>query len=164
MHGAWHAAWCWEYFLPYFAQQGYTAHALSLRGHGQSDGAARLRWYSVADSLADIMQVAQTLPAPPILIGHSLGGYMIQKYLERYDAPAAVLLASVPVTGILGFALRYARRHPWHFLKAQLYLNPWYLDLGLPPSCGNALFAQPRARSAGPPLGASPSGITLHGT
>jgi pimeloyl-ACP methyl ester carboxylesterase len=131
VHGAWHAAWCWELFLPYFAQHGYAVHALSLRGHGQSDGAAGLRWYSVSDYIADIVQVVQTLPAPPVLIGHSLGGYTVQKYLQRYDAPAAVLLASVPVAGILGFALRYARRHPWHFLKAQFCLNPWYL-IGTP--------------------------------
>jgi pimeloyl-ACP methyl ester carboxylesterase len=30
VHGAWHAAWCWENFLPYFAQQGYAAYAISL--------------------------------------------------------------------------------------------------------------------------------------
>ena len=39
VHGAWHGAWCWdEYFMPYFAQQGYTTFALSYRGHGNSDG------------------------------------------------------------------------------------------------------------------------------
>jgi len=32
VHGMWHAAWCWaENFLPYFAQNGYRASALSLR-------------------------------------------------------------------------------------------------------------------------------------
>jgi pimeloyl-ACP methyl ester carboxylesterase len=140
VHGAWHGAWCWELFLPYFAQHGYAAHAVSLRGHGQSDGAAKLCWFSVSDYIADIVQVVQTLPAPPVLIGHSLGGYTVQKYLERYDAPAAVLLASVPVSGILGFALRYARRHPWHFLKAQLRLNPWYL-IGTPDLMRETLFS-----------------------
>ncbi|MEI6778584.1 MAG: hypothetical protein WCK70_16925 [Chloroflexales bacterium] len=29
VHGAWHGAWCWELFLPYFAGLGYT-----LGGHG----------------------------------------------------------------------------------------------------------------------------------
>jgi pimeloyl-ACP methyl ester carboxylesterase len=140
VHGAWHGAWCWELFLPYFATYGYAAHAVSLRGHGQSDGATKLRWFSVSDYIADIVQVAQTLPAPPVLIGHSLGGYTVQKYLERYDAPAAILLASVPVSGILGFALRYARRHPWQFLKAQLRLNPWHL-IGTPDLMREALFS-----------------------
>ncbi len=32
MHGSYHAAWCWaEKFLPYFAEQGYDAWAVSLR-------------------------------------------------------------------------------------------------------------------------------------
>jgi len=32
VHGAWHGAWCWtEYFLPYFAQNGYHSYALSLK-------------------------------------------------------------------------------------------------------------------------------------
>lgn len=39
VHGAWHAAWCWaEYFLDYFAAHGYESSALSLRGHGGSEG------------------------------------------------------------------------------------------------------------------------------
>lgn len=43
IHGAWHAAWCWEgNFLDYFPSRGWETHAISLRGHGQSDGAATL--------------------------------------------------------------------------------------------------------------------------
>ena len=38
VHEAWHAAWCWENFLPYFANRGYAAYAVSLRGHGTSEG------------------------------------------------------------------------------------------------------------------------------
>ena len=37
VHGAAHAAWCWdEYFLDFFADRGYRAVALSLHGHGAS--------------------------------------------------------------------------------------------------------------------------------
>jgi pimeloyl-ACP methyl ester carboxylesterase len=37
VHGAWHAAWCWdERFLDFFADRGYRALAMSLRGHGKS--------------------------------------------------------------------------------------------------------------------------------
>ena len=37
VHGTWHAAWCWdEHFLDFFADKGYRAVALSLRGHGAS--------------------------------------------------------------------------------------------------------------------------------
>jgi hypothetical protein len=44
VHGSWHAAWCWdEHFLPYFADCGYEAHAVSLRGHGGSEGPKSLK-------------------------------------------------------------------------------------------------------------------------
>lgn len=39
VHGAWHDALCWdEFFLPYFAEQGYSAYAVSLQGHDIRDG------------------------------------------------------------------------------------------------------------------------------
>lgn len=45
VHGAWHGAWCWKvYFADYLAQQGFQVHAISLRGHGNSEGRRRLRW------------------------------------------------------------------------------------------------------------------------
>ena len=121
VHGAWHAAWCWDvHFLNYFAQQGYAAHALSLRGHGSSEGHDSLRWMRIADYVADVAQKVKQLPAPPVLIGHSMGGFIVQKYLEEHAAPAVVLLASVPPAGVLATTLRAARRHPLIFAKANL--------------------------------------------
>jgi pimeloyl-ACP methyl ester carboxylesterase len=141
VHGAWHAAWCWENFLPYFAQHGYAVHALSLRGHGASEGRDKLRWHSAARGyVADVAQVAQTLTKPPILVGHSMGGYVVQKYLEKHTAAAAVLMASIPVSGILGLGIRVAIRHPLAFLKAHLLLNPWYL-VGTPALARDAFFS-----------------------
>ncbi len=128
VHGAWHAAWCWENFLPYFADHGYGAYAVSLRGHGESEGRDRIRWHSAAhDYVADLAQVIETLPQPPILVGHSMGGYVVQKYLETHQASAGVLLASLPVSGLFGFAVRFGLRHPWPLLKSQLLLNTWHL-------------------------------------
>src|SRR6516165_7262546 len=37
VHGGWHGAWCWDdQFLGYFADAGYRAVSMSLRGHGAS--------------------------------------------------------------------------------------------------------------------------------
>ncbi len=58
VHGMWIGAWAWEeYFLPYFAENGYRAMALRLRGHSGSEGRAGLRWYSIADYVKDVEQV-----------------------------------------------------------------------------------------------------------
>ncbi|MGH3560439.1 MAG: alpha/beta hydrolase, partial [Mycobacterium sp.] len=118
VHGAWHAAWCWdEHFLGFFADQGYRALAVSFRGHGNSPTDKRLRACSVADYVDDVSSVAGSLPTSPVVIGHSMGGLIVQKYLESHDAPACVLLASMPPQGNLGSALRWIRRQPWHFTK-----------------------------------------------
>jgi len=126
VHGAWHGAWCWENFLPYFAEHGYEAHAFSLRGHGKSEGRKGVRWYSTNNYVADLTRVVDGLSTPPVLIGHSMGGFIVQKYLEKRNAPAGVLLASIPTAGIVGMALRMLKRHPVATLKGLLLLHPWY--------------------------------------
>jgi pimeloyl-ACP methyl ester carboxylesterase len=118
VHGAWHAAWCWdEHFLSFFADKGYRALALSFRGHGNSPSDKPLRTCSVADYVEDVSSVAAGLPTPPVVIGHSMGGLIVQKYLESHDAPAGVLMTSMPPQGNLGSALRWIRHHPVHFTK-----------------------------------------------
>jgi alpha-beta hydrolase superfamily lysophospholipase len=119
-----HGAWCWDvHFLDYFVQHGFAAHAVNLRGHGTSDGRNRLRWTRIAEYVEDVAEVVRQLPSPPILIGHSMGGFIIQKYLEDHTAPAAVLLSSPPPAGLLGTALRIARRHPLAFAKVNVTLS-----------------------------------------
>jgi pimeloyl-ACP methyl ester carboxylesterase len=124
VHGAWHGAWCWdEFLLPYFAERGYPSYALSFQGHGTSGTEKQLNSLRIADYVSDVAQVAASLPNPPILVGHSMGGLVVQKYLEKYPAAGAVLLASLPVGGLGRSALRMAKRHPWLFLKSVLSLN-----------------------------------------
>lgn len=102
VHGAFTGAWVWEeHFLPWFADAGFAAHALSLSGHGNSVGGERIDWLSIGDYVADLNGVAAALAAPPVLIGHSMGGFVVQKYLETHRAAAAVLMCSVPPQGLL---------------------------------------------------------------
>lgn len=124
IHGMWHAAWCWaEYFLPYFSQHGYAAYAISLRGHGGSEGKKNLRWSSLDDYVADVAHVVSQMEKPPILVGHSMGGMIVQKYLEKNKTPAAVLLASIPPKGVLATTARTFIRHPLPVIKSSLTLS-----------------------------------------
>jgi len=124
VHGMWHAAWCWdEYFLPYFSRHGFESYALSLRGHGRSEGHKQLRWTSLNDYVSDVVQVASQLRSPPILVGHSMGGMIVQKYLESHKIPAAVLLAAVPPGGLMLATARSFVRHPLSVIKSSLTLN-----------------------------------------
>ena len=141
IHGAYTAAWCWdEHFLPYFAELGFTCHALSLSGHGGSRRGGHLDGFSLADYVADVTEVVADLPGAPALIGHSMGGMVVQKYLEQADAPAAVLLCSVPPQGLMGSALSLMMTRP-------SLLNDLNRILGggqpHPESLREALFHQP---------------------
>ncbi len=124
IHGAMHGAWCWDvHFLGYFAQHGYASYAVNLRGHGTSEGRERLRWTRIRDFVEDVADTVARLPSRPVLIGHSMGGFIIQKYLEDHSAPAAVLLSSPPPAGLLSAALKTARRHPLVFARVNLTLS-----------------------------------------
>lgn len=124
IHGMLCTASSWDaHFLDYFAQHGYASHALNLRGHGNSEGREKLSWTRIADFVEDVEQVVRQLPRPPVLIGHSMGGFITQKYLEEHDCPAAVLLSSPSPSGMLPTAIRKALRHPLVFAKINLTLN-----------------------------------------
>lgn len=117
LHGAWSSYWFWEpNFMPWFAARGYRCRALALRGHGGSDGA--LRWASVADYVQDVARVAQDLE-DPILIGHSMGGFVAQKYAQSYRPRGMILLASVPPGGAW-YAFQVIARHRPRALLAAL--------------------------------------------
>lgn len=131
VHGILHGAWCYDtFYLPYLAQQGFVASALSLRGHGNSPIEGSLRWASLNQYVEDVNTVATELAATygrrPIIVGHSMGGIITQKYCERYEAPGAVLLASVPHYGVIFAVLRTIRHDVWAFLQSigQLKLSP----------------------------------------
>jgi pimeloyl-ACP methyl ester carboxylesterase len=128
VHGGEHAAWCWdEHFLDFFAAKGYRAVALSLRGHGASSNSTPSRACSIADYVQDVCSVADHLSQTPVIVGHSLGGFVVQKYLESHAAPAAVLVASTPPQGAAAALFRNAgvlfhrtTRHPWLTVKAAM--------------------------------------------
>lgn len=123
VHGAWHGAWCWERLLPWFAERGWSSHAIDLRGHGETPNDRSLRRTRIKHYLEDLSGVVDSLPEPPILIGHSMGGLVVQRYLEDHDLPQAVLLAPVPIGGVWRATARTVRSHPWKFLKANLTWN-----------------------------------------
>lgn len=118
VHGTGHAAWCWdENFLPYFAVNGFSSHAVSLRGHGASEGSEKLKWTSIADYVDDVFQIASGLSKMPVVIGHSLGGLIAAKFLEKHDAPAGILVAPSPSEGMFFSGLPIMIKNPLLFLK-----------------------------------------------
>jgi pimeloyl-ACP methyl ester carboxylesterase len=105
VHGSFHAAWCWqvspssiltdslppsqfimlavccmqEHFMPFFAAAGYDCYAVSLRGQGRSQRVAGMQAGSPTQHVTDLGHVVASLPRPPVLIGHSFGGLVVQR-------------------------------------------------------------------------------------
>lgn len=124
IHGGWHGAWCWERgFLDRIASQGLEAHAMSIRGHGNSAGRERLRTTRVRDFVDDIEEVAGGLRSPPVIIGHSMGGFLAQKLMARRRFPGVVLLASAPPGGVARLVGKLILADPAGVLRANLTLR-----------------------------------------
>ncbi|MCB0827688.1 MAG: alpha/beta hydrolase [Solirubrobacterales bacterium] len=170
VHGAGHGAWCWENWLTATADAGHPAYALSLSGHGGSGGSLlRSHLGTYAD---EVIRTAASLPRQPVIVGHSLGGLVVQKAIARYPARAAVLVAPIAARpGLLTLAA-IARRHPGDAAKVMaggsLPMREDYLFEELEPEvatgysgrCGNespwAQFQVLLHLPARPPKGGAP--------
>lgn len=123
VHGAWHAAWCYDQWMDEFAAHGYETHSFSFPAHGSSISTRSIHLYGIQDYVEALAQVIDSIQPTPYVIAHSLGGYVLQRYLQTHPLPAAVLLCALPNTGVIPFYLRYFRAHPLRYLAASLTLN-----------------------------------------
>lgn len=109
VHGICHGAWCFDNFLSFFADNGYDCYALSLRGHAGSDGYENLDDYGLSDYSNDVKKCityckseacAYQMKSSPYLLGHSMGGAVVQKYIgEHFDTVAGAILFAPATAG-----------------------------------------------------------------
>lgn len=144
VHGAYCAAWIWaEHFIPFFASQGYAAYAVSLRGHGGSEG--DLASASFNDYVEDVEAAVRSLPEAPIIIGHSMGGLIGQHHVSRGGAARAlVALSSAPPSGLRASALHMTMFAPDVLFQLALLqsLGP---EMASPAVIARALFSSKSA-------------------
>ncbi|GGY19167.1 alpha/beta hydrolase [Paludibacterium paludis] len=127
VHGAFCDASCWALrFMPWFARRGYDCWAVSLEGHGGSEGRHYLAAVSIDDYVKNLAATMRRIKTPPILIGHSMGGYVIRHYLSHHIPPAVVFLASVPPGGLASSSLRMLTHTPQMLMKLNLYQHGVY--------------------------------------
>ncbi len=119
VHGSMHGAWCWHNFMGYFYQQNITCKALSLRGHGKSGGGRQLHRWRLSDYVEDVHNIINTFDRPPIIIGHSLGGMVVQKYMEKYGCEkiSATVLLSCSAFSLFKTVLRISHITTPSFVK-----------------------------------------------
>ena len=120
VHGGYSNAALWGVrFIPYFQDLGYDCYALELSGHG---GRPADRAH-LDDYVADLAAAVAGLPAAPVLIGHSMGSLVSQRFLERGTARAVAFLAPVPPNGTGGTVSRFALSMPDFFAELPNAVN-----------------------------------------
>jgi hypothetical protein len=120
-----HGPWCWDDFAGRLIGLGHDVRTVQLRGHDQRPGRI---WYRLRHYVEDVRRAAAGFARPPILVGHSMGGLLVQKHVERNPAAGAVLMASIPTGGVTGMVLRLGLRHPLVLsrINASLSLRPLF--------------------------------------
>ncbi|XP_062185619.1 uncharacterized protein LOC133889164 isoform X2 [Phragmites australis] len=132
VHGSFHAAWCWaEHWMPFFSRAGFPCYALSLRAQGESSVPPEAVAGTLETHTGDIADFIQKeVPLPPVLIGHSFGGLIVQQYISCLQGSellhpklaGAVLVCSVPPSGNSGLVWRYLLTKPVAAFKVTLSL------------------------------------------
>lgn len=100
VHGAYHAAWCWEeHFIPFFYAHGYNVYAMSFRNHGNSERIENVDQIVVKDMVEDLIKTIDIIDGKIILIAHSLGCRIAQMCLEEIysSIQSVVLITPMPV-------------------------------------------------------------------
>ena len=102
IHGAFCGAWAFDKFRVPFEAAGYKVHTPTLRHHDEGPKPSRaLGTTSLTDFAKDLDAVIAKLDAPPVLLGHSLGGLLAQMLAAKAKARALVLLAPCAPWGIM---------------------------------------------------------------
>lgn len=129
VHGGYTHSGCWDInFMPFFQERGYNCHAIDLSGHGKSSGGDRLNSFGLDHYADDVGQLIADLGVAPVLIGHSMGAIVVQRYLERSPARAVVMLAPVPPTGLAASGVQLAARHPEFIVEAERAVRGDYTE------------------------------------
>ena len=100
IHGGFCGPWAWDEFAWRFRAAGYAVETPALRHHDGAKPSASLATTGLADYAADLEKHILAMNAPPILVGHSLGGLLAQMLAARRDIAAAILLAPSAPWGV----------------------------------------------------------------
>lgn len=134
IHGMFQNPVSWQHWLPRFESLGYRCLAPAWPFHEGSPADLRqnppagLGDLNLEEILESIGGVIASLPEKPILIGHSVGGLVVQVLVNSGAAAGGVAISSVAPNRMLSF--------DWGFLKNSALINnplkgnePFYTDL-----------------------------------
>src|SRR3954454_11940969 len=106
VHGLWLHSSTWFPWIEAFAEAGYEASAPGWPGEADTVAASRADAQSQAgtgiDDVAEhYAKATADLARPPILIGHSFGGMIVEKLLGDGVGAAGIAIDAAPIKGVL---------------------------------------------------------------
>jgi len=112
IHGLWTTPLAFEFWAHNYSERGYDVHAPSWPGMERDIRALRRAPESFASlGIREITdhyeRFVLALDEPPVLIGHGIGGLVVQALLDRGLGICGVAVASAPIRGI--WTLPYTR-------------------------------------------------------
>ncbi|MFF0818240.1 alpha/beta hydrolase [Rhodococcus sp. NPDC003318] len=114
VHGLWMHASGWRPWTELFASRGYIPVTPGWPGDGETaestrENPDRLNGVGIGDLVRHHRTVAEALPSPPIVVGHSFGGLIAQRLLGDGLVRGAVALAPAQFKGVLRLPLTQVR-------------------------------------------------------
>lgn len=126
IHGTWCNGQVWGAFADQLAAMGVRVHRPSLRYHDlpYEEVEAKVGSVSLQDYTDDLVALVESLPEPPILLGHSLGCLLAQMVAERTPVPGMVLMGPAPTGDIFALYPTMIRCFIKHFLRWGFWEKP----------------------------------------
>jgi len=117
IHGMYMNSLCWEHWVAHFQAKGYRYLAPDWPGRDQPIETLRrkhpdpsLGQLTLSRVVEHYTNIIKSLDEKPIIIGHSMGGLVVQLLLQKELATAAIAIDSAPPMGV--FTTK------WSFLKS----------------------------------------------
>jgi pimeloyl-ACP methyl ester carboxylesterase len=125
IHGMYMNPASWEGWMAYFQAKGYHCAAPAWPGRDQPVEMLRKQYpdprlgkLGLDDVISSLTEYIGSLPEKPILIGHSMGGLIVQILLQRGLAAAGVAIDSAPPMGVIS--------PKWSFLRSNFpHITPF---------------------------------------
>jgi pimeloyl-ACP methyl ester carboxylesterase len=110
VHGLWMTPRSWEHWINHYENAGYRVLAPAYPGLEVEVEALRadplpIEHVTIEDTIGQLEGIIRGLDQPPILMGHSFGGALVQVLLDHGFGAAGVAIDSVPTEGVLTLPL-----------------------------------------------------------
>ena len=115
IHGLFLNNQSWAKWETFFKEKGYTIYAPTYPSHEGIPSELRknapdsLGYVTFTQVVNKMEAFIETLPEKPIIVGHSMGGLVAQKLIEKDLAEAAIIISSAPPKGVITLKFSFAK-------------------------------------------------------